>query len=138
MDVSTASVHLDRTQTEMGGSNPRRLDTLFKPRRLPGRDRTLFVRFHKIRRIGAIGGSVGSGREFTLQLPFPLYVSDIPRPSPTTRAVLGPKNLALGGACTDANPLARLTGRRFYSKQDCPRICLVDVFCGWECSPTTW
>ena len=136
MDVSTASVHLDRTRTEMEESNPCRLDTLFKPRRLPGGDRTLFARFHKIRRVGAIGGSVGSGREFTLHLPFPLYFSDRTRPSPTTRAVSGPKNLALGGACTDANPGASLTGRRFYSKQDCPRIGLVDVFCGWECSPT--
>ena len=102
MDVSTASVHLDRTRTEMEESNPCRLDTLFKPRRLPGGDRTLFARFHKIRRVGAIGGSVGSGREFTLHFLFPLYFSDITGPSPTTRAVSGPKNLALGGACTDA------------------------------------
>ena len=55
----------------MEESNPCRLDTLFKPRRLPGGDRTLFARFHKIRRVGAIGGSVGSGREFTLLLSFP-------------------------------------------------------------------
>ena len=102
----------------------------------PGTDRTLFTHFHKIRRVGAIGGSVGSGREFTLNFLYPFYFSDITGPSPTTRAVSGPKNLALGGACTDANPKARLTGRRFYSKQDCPRIGLVDVFCGWECSPT--
>jgi hypothetical protein len=71
LDVSTASVHIDRTRTEMEGSNPRRLDTLFKPRRLPGGDRTLFARHHKVRRLGAIGGYVGSGREFTLQLFFP-------------------------------------------------------------------
>ncbi len=96
MDVSTASIHIDRTQTKMGGSNQRRLDTLFKPRRLPGGDRTLFARFHKIRRVGAIGGSVGSGREFTLHFLFPLYFSDITGPSPTTWAVSGPKNLALG------------------------------------------
>ena len=74
LDVSNASVHLDRTRTEMEESNPCRLDTLFKPRRLPGGDRTLFARFHKIRRVGAIGGSVGSGREFTLHFfPFLLF-----------------------------------------------------------------
>ena len=81
---------------------------------------------------------MGSGREFTLHLLFPLYFSDITGPSPTTRAVSGPKNLALGGACTDANPKVRLSGRRFYSKQDWPRIGLVGVLCGWECSPTIW
>ena len=53
--------------------NPRRLDTPFKPRRLPGGGRNLLTRFHKVRRLGAIGGYVGSGREFTLQLS-PLYV----------------------------------------------------------------
>ncbi len=52
---------------------------------------------------------MGSGREFTLHFLFPLYFSDITEPSPTTRVVSGPKNLALGGACTDANPRARLT-----------------------------
>ena len=71
MDVSTASVHLDRTRPEMEESNPCRLDTPFKPRRLPGGGRNLFTRFHKVRRLGAIGGYVGSGREFTLQLFFP-------------------------------------------------------------------
>ena len=101
LDVSNASVHLDRTRPEMEEFNPRRLDTPFKPRRLPGGGRNLFTRSHKVRRLGATGGYVGSGRESTLQLS-PLYVSDIPRPAPTTRAVSGPKNLALGGACTDA------------------------------------
>jgi hypothetical protein len=71
LDVSTASFHLDRTRPEMKEFNPRRLDTPFKPRRLPGGGRNLFTRFHKVRRLGAIGGYVGSGREFTLQLFLP-------------------------------------------------------------------
>ena len=80
---------------------------------------------------------MGSGREFTLHF-FPFLLFRHTGTVATTRAVSGPKNLALGGACTDANPKVRLSGWRFYSKQDCPRIGLVGVLCGWECSPTIW
>ena len=104
----------------------------------PGGGCTLFARFHMISRVGLIGGSVGSGRErnlhfVTLVLLFRLYGIVAYH-----LGGLQTSNLALGGgAWTDANPRVRLTGRRFYSNQDCPRIGLVGVFCGWDCSPTT-
>ena len=102
----------------------------------PGGDRTLSARFHKIRRHdGAIGGSVGSGREFTLHFSS-LSTLQTNGTVAYHQGGLRTSNLALGGACTYANPRAKLSGCRFYSNQDCPRIGLVGVLFGWECSPT--
>ena len=69
---------------------------------------------------------VQAGRAISTLSPL-LYFSGIVGPSPTTRAVSGPKSLVLGGACTDANPRVILLGRRVYIKQDYPRIGLVGV-----------
>jgi hypothetical protein len=97
----------------------------------------VFARFHKIRlRDGAIGGSVGSGREFTLHFVFLFLLFRHNKTIAYHPGGLQTSNLALGGACTYANPRAKLSGCRFYSNQDCPRIGLVGVLFGWECSPT--
>jgi hypothetical protein len=55
------------TNRNSWSSRPCRSDTLLKPCRLHlAGIVTLFAHFHKICREGAIGGSVGSGREITL------------------------------------------------------------------------
>ena len=79
---------------------------------------------------------MGSGREFTLHF-FSLSTFQTyrdrrlpPGRSPDLRIWLW------GGHVPTPTPGTDSQGRSFYSKQDCPRIGLVDVFCGWECSPT--